>query len=129
MSLQLRQAKDMSMDLALLFLHGGDGRGDNGRSDAPPPLGILYRICGEEEDVRRAEKIICNSGILYATTLLLQRFVSDLSGNDDGNRSGAVECNNIPPGEKKSKLVAVECLRGIDTQTIGLIILKLYVSL
>jgi len=90
MSLQLRQAKGMSMDLAPLLYHGGDGGGDNGRSDTPPPLGILYGICGGEENVRRAEKIICNSGILYATPLLLQRFGSDLSGNDDDNRSGAV---------------------------------------
>ena len=110
MILQLRQVKDMSMDLVPLLLHGSDGGGDNGQSDTLPPLGILYGICGGEEDARRAEKIICNSGILYATPLLLQRFGSDLSSNADDNRSGAVECNDIPPGDKKPELVTVECI-------------------
>ena len=110
MSLQLIQANGMCMDLAPLLPHGGDGEGDNGRSNTLPTLGILYRICGGEEDVKRADNIICNSDILYATPLLLQKFGPDLIGNDDDNISSAVECNNMPPGDKKPELVAVEYL-------------------
>ena len=46
MSLQLRLANGLIMDLAPLLHHRGDGGGDDGGLGVPPLLEILHGICG-----------------------------------------------------------------------------------
>jgi len=83
-SLQLLQAKGLIMDLAPLLHHGGsssNGDDNNNNPTSPSILGILHGLCGGNEDLPRATKIVYDSDNFYAAPSLL-KLISNPENNN-----------------------------------------------